>query len=101
MALAALGDASSPPFVINIAGRECLGVRAVAERFAELLDKPAKFSGKEIGRALLSDGRKGHELFGRPRVSADRLIEWIADWIAQGGRTLGKPTHFETTDGKF
>ena len=27
------------------------------------------------------------------------MIAWIADWIARGGETLGKPTHFEDRDG--
>jgi hypothetical protein len=29
------------------------------------------------------------------------MIEWTANWIKQGGATLGKPTHFQTRDGKF
>ena len=33
--------------------------------------------------------------------SVDQMIAWIADWIAHGGATLGKPTHFEVRDGKF
>ena len=30
-----------------------------------------------------------------------RLVDWVADWVARGGRSLGKPTHFEATDGRF
>ena len=36
-----------------------------------------------------------------PRVNAEQMIAWIADWLARGGETLGKPTHFEVRDGKF
>jgi hypothetical protein len=25
----------------------------------------------------------------------------VAAWVQQGGRSLGKPTHFEATDGRF
>ena len=29
------------------------------------------------------------------------MMEWIAEWIIAGGESIGKPTHFETRDGKF
>jgi hypothetical protein len=29
------------------------------------------------------------------------VIEWTADWIMEGRRLLGKPTHFEVRDGKY
>ena len=28
-------------------------------------------------------------------------IEWTIEWVKAGGRTLGKPTHFEARDGRF
>jgi hypothetical protein len=34
-------------------------------------------------------------------VTLARLLDWVADWVARGGRSLGKPTHFEATDGRF
>ena len=30
-----------------------------------------------------------------------RVIEWTARWIARGGASRGKPTHFEAQDGKY
>lgn len=39
-----------------------------------------------------------------PDVSPDpstALIEWVADWVKRGGRSLDKPTHFEALDGTF
>jgi hypothetical protein len=30
-----------------------------------------------------------------------RMVDWVADWVARGGRTLGKPTRFEVRDGRF
>ena len=46
MALESLGNASSPAFVLNVAGPETLSVRAVCEQFGRLMNKPAKFSGR-------------------------------------------------------
>ena len=50
---------------------------------------------------MLSDASRAFARFGRPRVTAEQLIEWIADWIARGGETLGKATRFEVRDGRF
>jgi hypothetical protein len=36
-----------------------------------------------------------------PSVTLDEMIEWVADWIARGGSTYDKPTHFEVADGTF
>jgi len=57
--------------------------------------------GTECGTALLSDATRAREWLGSPRISADQLIAWVADWVARGGRNLGKPTSFESRDGRF
>jgi nucleoside-diphosphate-sugar epimerase len=101
MALASLGQAASPPLVVNIAGPELLSVRRLALEFGRLLDRPVTFRGTESADALLSNGQLGHRLLGYPRVSVGQMVHWIADWISRGGETLGKPTHFEVRDGKF
>lgn len=101
MAIQSFDHAASPPFVLNVAGPELLSVRSVAEEFARLLGRPANFRGSESSDALLSNGQLGHRLFGPPRVGAQQLIHWTAEWTGRGGATLGKPTHFEARDGKF
>jgi hypothetical protein len=40
-------------------------------------------------------------LLGEPELRLAQLLDWVADWVARGGRSLGKPTHFEATDGRF
>ncbi len=101
MTLGALEHTSSPPSIINLAGPVCLSVRQVAEQFGQLLGKPVQFSGTESPVAFLSNAQLSYRLFGRPRVTAEQMIRWIADWLARDGSTLGKPTHFQTRDGKF
>jgi hypothetical protein len=50
---------------------------------------------------LLNNAARCFRLFGYPSVPVEQMIEWIAHWIKSGGTNLGKPTHFETRDGKF
>jgi hypothetical protein len=101
MTLRAFDHAAVPPFVVNVAGPQTLSVRQVADQFGRLLGKPVRFTGRESPDALLSNAELACQLFGRPLVPEELLIRWIADWQARGGATLGKPTHFETRDGKF
>ena len=101
MSLESFRCASSPPNVINITGPELLSVRSVAEEFGKKFRKSPRFEGAESDDALLSNARKSHELFGPPRVRAEQIIDWMADWIRRGGTTLAKPTHFEERVGHF
>jgi nucleoside-diphosphate-sugar epimerase len=101
MALAALGHASVPPLVLNVTGPETLSVRRVAEEFGDLMGKPVKCAGTESPDALLSNAQAANRLFGNPRVTAQQMIHWIADWVMRGGESLGKSTHFESRDGKY
>jgi nucleoside-diphosphate-sugar epimerase len=101
MILCALGQAVVPPLVLNLTGQELLSVRSVCERMSQIMNKPVRFEGNEMATALLSDSRRARALFGPPRVPASRLIEWVAGWVMKGGRSLGKPTHFESRDGRF
>jgi nucleoside-diphosphate-sugar epimerase len=101
MALQSLAHASSPELVVNLAGPEVLSVRSTCEAIADRLSVPVNFAGSEATDALLSDGSAGWSLFGRPRIDADRLIAWTADWVKRGGPFIDKPTHFESRDGRF
>jgi nucleoside-diphosphate-sugar epimerase len=101
MALRALEQVAVPPTVLNLTGPERLGVRPVAEQFGRLLGREVTVRGAESPDALLSDARRALALFGPPRIDADRMIRWIADWVRRGGPTLEKPTHFEVRDGRF
>jgi len=91
----------SPPAVLNITGPEIVPVRWIAQQFGESLGIEPVFQGTEADTALLSNAARCHRLFGRPAVTVEQMIEWVADWIRMGGATLAKPTHYETRDGRF
>ena len=93
--------AASPARVLNVTGPETLSIRQVARTFGELMGKPVAFTGEENGRGYLSNATEANRLFGNPAVPAGQVIHWIAHWIAAGGENIGKPTHFETQDGKY
>lgn len=101
VALSAFAHLATPPTVLNIAGPEILSVRRVAEEFGQRFNKPVTLTGTESADAFLNNAALSHRLFGYPRVPVGQMIAWIADWIATGGATLGKPTHFEVRDGKY
>ncbi len=101
MALRALEYTDVPPRVFNVTGPEVLSVRAVCERFGELFGKPPRFTEVEADTALLSNASASLELLGPLRVTADRIIDWVADWVSRGGPGWDKPTRFEARDGRF
>lgn len=101
MSLQSLSYASTPPWVLNIAGPEQLSVRRIAEQFGNLFQKSPRFEGSESPDALLSNAQQAFHLFGYPQVNVGQMIAWIADWVIRGEKSLGKPTHFENRAGDF
>ncbi len=101
VALRCFALAQSPPRALNVAGPETVSIGWAAERFGELMGRQPAFAGEEAPTALLSNAAQCHKLFGYPAVSVDTIIEWVAHWVMAGGHSLGKPTHYETRDGKF
>jgi len=100
-ALRSLEHCCAPPRILNVTGAEILRVRDVARYFGERFRKPARFAGVEGPSALLSDVGACFSLMGPPSVSSEQLMEMVAAWVASGGATLDKPTHFEVADGRF
>lgn len=100
-AIQCLAHTASPPMALNVTGIERVSIRWLAQRFGALLDRDPVFMGKESETAWLWDATRSYELFGPPSVTLEEMILATAQWQRQGGATLGKPTHFETTDGRF
>lgn len=101
IALRSFAHCASPPFVLNVTGAETVSLRTLAARFGELLGVAPVTEGTESDTALLSDASRCRELFGPPTVAVDQMIAWVADWVKRGGRSLGKPTHYEARTGEF
>ena len=101
MSLESLAHATTPPNVLNITGPEILSVRKLAEGFGARFGKTVTFEGAESGDALLNNSGKAFALFGKPPIGTGQMLDWIADWVARGGASLAKPTHFEERAGRF
>ena len=100
-AIQCLAHAASPPFIINVTGREILSLRDLATRLGRQLGKAPVLVGQEASTAWFSNSTKAYQLFGSPTAHIGQLITWVAEWVKHGGSTLNKPTHFEVRDGKF
>lgn len=92
---------TTPAALLNVAGPETLSVRQVARAMGQHLGIEVSFTGTEAPTALLSNAAHCHRLFGYPDMPLGKLIEMTADWVAAGLPLLGKPTGFQTRDGKF
>jgi len=99
-AIRCLELAASPPEILNVTGGK-IRLRDVAYRFGEIMGKPLRFTGKEAPTAFLSNNAKMKRILGEPPTPLDDMIRWISRWIEKGGRTLDKPTHYQTRNGQF
>jgi len=101
IALRLLGHSTAPPAPLNVSGPETLRVRALAAAFGERLGRAPVLTGSEAPTGWVVDTSACRKLMGYPRVPLERMIDWVADWVAKGGPSLGKPTHYEVRDGVF
>ena len=100
-AIQCLEHVSSPPPALNVTGREKISIRSLAEQFGELLGRKPVIVGQEAPTAWLADASRSFELLGPVTVALDEMVAATAHWLKRGGATLGKPTHFDSRDGKF
>ena len=101
-ALAALGLAAAPEaYVVNVAGPETLRVADLARSLGDRLGIAPILTGDEAPDALLSNASRMTDLLADPLLPLDTLLDWVASWVRDGGRLLGKPTRFEGRDGRF
>jgi hypothetical protein len=90
-----------PAKLLNVTGPETASVRWVATEFGKLFNKTPQFVHEENPTALLSNAAESFRLFGYPKVTLKNMIEVLAEWVKNGGKTMNKPTHFQEREGKF
>ena len=100
-AIQCLAHGATPAAALNVTGIERLSVRGLARRFGDLLGREPVIAGQEAADAWIWDASRSYDLLGPPSVTADEMVEATARWTLDGGATLGKPTHFEVSDGRF
>ncbi len=101
IAIRGLLHASSPACIMNVTGPETVSIKKAAIELGQYLGKEPIFENECGQDAYLNDASLAMETFGYPEVSAKTLIRWQAQWLLDGGRTLGKPTHFEERKGSY
>lgn len=101
IAIRALHHCSVPAAVVNVTGPETVSIRWLAEQFGAIFGQKPVFIYKEESTALLSNAGKSFSIFGYPKLLLNQMIELVAEWVNQGGKTINKPTHFQERQGKF
>lgn len=100
-AILCLEHTATPPRLLNVTAHEKYAIRTIAEEFGRRFGRAPLFSGTEADKAWIADARECERLFGPPETPLNHMLDLVADYLRDGGRLLGKPTHFETRDGKF
>jgi nucleoside-diphosphate-sugar epimerase len=100
-ALRCLARATTPTTPLNVTGSETVSVRWLAEEFGRRFGRAPVFRGAEAEAGWVSNAARMVAELGPARVPLQAMISWTADWLVQGGASLGKPTHYEVRDGHF
>ena len=98
--LRSLAHCTSPTTALNLSGPK-ISIREVAKGLGQRLGIDPILMGSESPTAWLIDSSEAHRLFGPLQVNLAQMLDWTADWISHGGKSLGKPTHYEARDGKY
>jgi len=101
IAIRALNHCSVPAKMVNVTGPETVSIKWLGGQFGNIFGQEPVFINTEESTALLSNAGVSNDLFGYPKVLLNQMIQLIAEWVNQGGKTINKPTHFQERQGKF
>jgi hypothetical protein len=99
-ALRCLELCANPAALLNVNG-PIVSVRSLVERLAGLLGREPLFADSEPELARVSNDEVCVERFGPYRDTVDEMVEAVARWVAAGGASWDKPTHFGVADGTY
>ncbi len=101
MTLVALRHAASPARIVNLAGPEiALDCATSAYAWRSGWIGRSNCAAARASRPCSTTASTDTSCWDVPR-SRPQMLEWTADWVAGGGATLGKPTHFQVRSGQF
>jgi len=101
IAIRCLNHCSAPAKILNVTGPEIVSFKWLAEQFGKLFAVKPVFINEEQQTSLLSNAAECFHLFGYPKVTLIQMIELVAEWLKQDGKTLDKPTHYSERKGKY
>ena len=99
--LRSLAQCTTPVTPLNISGPETASVRALARAFGERFGKEPFFQETESENCWLVNAGEAARLFGNPSIPLLKMVDWVADWLQQGGGSYDKPTGYGSRDGAF
>ncbi len=101
IALRCLAHCTTPTSAINVTGPDTVSVRWLANAFADRFHTTPRFINLEAQTGWINNAARMVAEFGAPRVPLSAMIDWTADWLQCGGRSLEKPTHYDVRDGQY
>ena len=100
-AIRSLLHCTAPMSHVNISGVETVSIRALAKAFGKRFGREPVFAGREVDSICLVNGGLAADLFGYPVVPNDRMVDWVADWVARDMPIWNKPCHYDTLNGVY
>jgi nucleoside-diphosphate-sugar epimerase len=99
--LRCLRHCTDPTTPLNVTGPETASVRALAHAFGRRIERDPIITGTEDATGWLADAGESARLLGYPSVPLDKMVDWVADWVARDMTSLDKPTAYDSRDGSF